>query len=159
MKYNDNGEWKDIAFKTADTLPIGTSVDYEGENVPEGWEEDTSTDWVFSELDSSKFKAYQDIEGLTPKYRKIGKLIEIKGVISPVSAITANTKTLIFTLPEGYRPSETYIYSIQQGSDMNRWLLSVASNGDVTIDRYGTTTASQIPVNAWLPFQTIYTTD
>ena len=39
MKYNDNGEWKDIIVKATDTLPIGTEVDYNGTNVPDGWEE------------------------------------------------------------------------------------------------------------------------
>lgn len=39
MKYNDNGEWKDIIIKATDTLPIGTEVDYNGTNIPDGWEE------------------------------------------------------------------------------------------------------------------------
>lgn len=39
MKYNDNGEWKDIIVKATDTLPIGTEVDYNGTNIPDGWEE------------------------------------------------------------------------------------------------------------------------
>ena len=39
MKYNDNGEWKDIIVKATDTLPIGTEVDYNGTDVPDGWEE------------------------------------------------------------------------------------------------------------------------
>lgn len=37
MKYNDNGEYKDIYIKTFDTLPVGTEVDYDGETVPDGW--------------------------------------------------------------------------------------------------------------------------
>ena len=39
MKYNDNGEYKDIYIKTFDTLPVGTEVDYDGETVPDGWSE------------------------------------------------------------------------------------------------------------------------
>ena len=39
MKYNDNGEWKDIIVKATDTLPVGTEVDYNGTDVPDGWEE------------------------------------------------------------------------------------------------------------------------
>ena len=39
MKYNDNGEYKDIYIKTFDTLPVGTEVDYDGETVPNGWSE------------------------------------------------------------------------------------------------------------------------
>ena len=39
MKYNDNGEYKDIYVKAFDTLPIGTEVDYDGSVVPSGWTE------------------------------------------------------------------------------------------------------------------------
>lgn len=38
MKYNDNGEIKNIYIKAADTLPIGTIVDYDGTTVPDGYE-------------------------------------------------------------------------------------------------------------------------
>ena len=37
MKYNDNGEYKDIYVKAFDTLPVGTEVDYDGSTVPSGW--------------------------------------------------------------------------------------------------------------------------
>lgn len=39
MKYNDNGEYKDIYIKTFDTLPVGAEVDFDGETVPDGWSE------------------------------------------------------------------------------------------------------------------------
>lgn len=41
MKYKDpaTGEWKEIYTKTADTLPVGSIVDFEGNEVPTGWEE------------------------------------------------------------------------------------------------------------------------
>ena len=40
MKYRDpdTREFKDITVKTSDTLPIGTIVDYDGTEVPSGWE-------------------------------------------------------------------------------------------------------------------------
>lgn len=37
MKYNDNGQWKDINIKVSDTLPIGTVVPFAGERIPDGW--------------------------------------------------------------------------------------------------------------------------
>ena len=41
MKYKDpvTGQLKELSLKAADTLPIGTIVDYDGAEVPEGWEE------------------------------------------------------------------------------------------------------------------------
>lgn len=42
MKYNDNGEYKDIYVKAFDTLPVGTEVDFDGSVVPDGWTEENN---------------------------------------------------------------------------------------------------------------------
>ena len=41
MKYKDpkTGEYKDIFLKTGDTLPVGTIVEYDGDEVPAGYKE------------------------------------------------------------------------------------------------------------------------
>ena len=41
MKFKDpkTGEYKDLYFKTGDTLPVGTIVEYDGDEVPPGYEE------------------------------------------------------------------------------------------------------------------------
>lgn len=39
MKYNDNGEIKNIVVKAADSLPVGTIVEYDGDSIPAGYEE------------------------------------------------------------------------------------------------------------------------
>ena len=41
MKYKDpvTGELKDIYVKASDTLPVGSVVDYDGEDIPAGWEQ------------------------------------------------------------------------------------------------------------------------
>ena len=41
MKYRDpeTGEFKELYAKAVDTLPVGTVVDYEGNEIPAGWEE------------------------------------------------------------------------------------------------------------------------
>ena len=46
MKYNDNGEYKDIYAKAFDTLPIGTEVDYTGDSVPDGWTQVDEVVWT-----------------------------------------------------------------------------------------------------------------
>ena len=54
MKYRDpnTGQLKELSLKAADTLPVGTIVDYDGETVPDGWEkygtEDYSTEETFT---------------------------------------------------------------------------------------------------------------
>lgn len=42
MKYNDNGEYKDIYVKSLDTLPVGSEVDFDGNEVPSGWTEENN---------------------------------------------------------------------------------------------------------------------
>ena len=68
MKYNDNGEYKDIYVKAFDTLPIGTEVDYDGETVPSGWEEVETLVWE-NENPTSDF-ASQEIT-LNDTYSKV----------------------------------------------------------------------------------------
>lgn len=48
MKYNDNGEWKDIYVKTLDSLPTGAIVDYDGDTLPDGWVEYNNEVVLFS---------------------------------------------------------------------------------------------------------------
>lgn len=39
MKYNDNGTYKDIYVKAFDTLPVGAEIEYNGQVIPNGWEQ------------------------------------------------------------------------------------------------------------------------
>jgi hypothetical protein len=43
IKYKENGEYKDIVVKVGDTSPIGLEADYDGTEVPNGWEEVTDS--------------------------------------------------------------------------------------------------------------------
>lgn len=38
-KDSTTGQMKPIGVKVEDTLPVGTEVDYDGQDIPEGWEE------------------------------------------------------------------------------------------------------------------------
>lgn len=50
---------------------------------------------------TSEFKPYNNEEKYTPKYRKIGKIVEIFGQISPKATIEGSSDWhTIFTLPE-----------------------------------------------------------
>lgn len=91
MKYNDNGEYKDIYVKTFDTLPVGTEVDYDGSVVPDGWT-DTTDSW--HTLNS------------TIKYKKSGNVVTVTGFSSNTISLSENDYTTVGTLPSGYRPGE-----------------------------------------------------
>ena len=98
---------------------------------------------------SSAFQVYNNTAGYAPKYRRIGDVVYVTGVVSPTTEITNGA--VIFTLPSGYRPS-AYSAFICQGSSANRWLLNVGTNGEVNIGRYGTTESVAVPSGTWLPF-------
>ena len=57
MKYRDpaTGEFKKLYTKAADTLPVGTVVDYDGDEVPAGWEEAGSDDYSTEETFTGKY--------------------------------------------------------------------------------------------------------
>lgn len=101
---------------------------------------------------SSNFKPYNNDSVNTPQYRKIGKMVEVRGIISPTKTIVGGSTTIpIFYLPEGFKPHKN-VYSICQGTGINRWLLSVAEGGSVNFARYGTNDWKDADTSVWLPF-------
>lgn len=70
MKYRDeNNVWQELYLPpTGDTLPIGTEVDYDGEDVPYGWEEVEEPKDVYSTDEVKTNKVWVDGK---PIYRKI----------------------------------------------------------------------------------------
>ena len=68
MKYKDptTGNFKEINVKVADTLPVGSEVDYNGTTIPTGWEEvDSPNDYSTEETKIGTW-----IDG-KPIYRKV----------------------------------------------------------------------------------------
>lgn len=116
------------------------------------------TGWITATLNTN-FKAYNGLAGNTPRYRKVGKLVEINGMVSPKANITAGTSGIIFNIPSGYRPYGFTKYAICQGSGQNRWLLTVTTGGDVKCERYGVATAVDFPADCWMPFTISYFID
>ena len=91
------------------------------------------------------------------QYRKIGDIVEIKGIVSPKNDLAgSNTGVTIFTLPSGYRPTKT-VYEICQGSGRNVWLLAINTNGAVQFSRYGVTGNITANSSAWLCFDKTFT--
>jgi uncharacterized repeat protein (TIGR02543 family) len=114
--------------------------------------------WIYPTL-SSDFVMYGTDESANkPRYRKDGRVVEVRGIVKPSVALpksgeTSTTIYNIFTLPAGYRPSSP-IYTICQGSGNYTWLLRVNNDGGVGFSRYrnGGTSAS-VDTGTWLPFQ------
>lgn len=67
----------------------------------------------------------------TPGYRiTMDGLVYLTGVIK---SGTTGTGTLLFTLPEGYRPSATKIFSLSKAGGAGVWEVEIAANGQVTV--------------------------
>ena len=110
--------------------------------------------WITATL-TSKFKVYGNA---TPKYRKIGNMVEVGGAVSSTSAIAGSTTQYpIFTLPEGYRPLNTAIVATCQGSGTNIWTLRINTDGVVSFERYRSGTSyAATSTSSWLPFHAMF---
>lgn len=114
------------------------------------------TGWIQMQLTSS-FKNYSDQS--KQEYRRIGKEVYLRGVMSPAAKIPGSVNEVtITTLPEGFRPTRSEI-QLCQGSMKNTWCLTVNPDGVVAFSRYGTTSAAAAEPSAWLPFSFSYSLD
>ena len=110
--------------------------------------------WTLIPL-SSDFEAYSS--AYAPKYRKIGKVCYVNGVIKPKTDLPYGPAYTAMTMPSGARP-ERNIYFVGQASGQNRFSVEFSSGGDVKIDRYGTTSGATIPAGTFMPLTFSYPT-
>lgn len=112
----------------------------------------TNGDWIDAKL-TSYFKNYQDLVEQRPRYKKIGDMVCVSGVVTPTQILAGSSDLIeIFTLPEGYRPTLASKIFVCQGSGMNRWSLTINTLGEVCFSRYGITDFVDCPTGTWLPF-------
>ena len=83
-----NGQVYEPVVKVGDTLPTGAEIDYEGAEVPNGWQEVTDT--------------YTN-NGMT--LNKIGNVV----YCNIYTGSTATTNGVISTIPNDYKPT-TYVF-------------------------------------------------
>lgn len=105
MKYNDNGEYKDIYVKSFDTLPVGTEVDYDGNTVPAGWTEIT-------DIQPSVYSTTETICGTwidgKPLYRKVFEITSLTyNTVTNYSHGIANVSFI--------KPTEVYMVNTNAG--------------------------------------------
>lgn len=116
------------------------------------------TGWIDLEF-SKSFENYGTKANNNPKYRKIGKVVILQGVATPVEKTPDDTTQLeLFTIPEEIRPSKVF-YQLCQGTGVNKWLLTINTNGMVAFSRYGTTDLVSANPGNWLPFNIVYFID
>lgn len=85
---------------------------------------------------SSRFSLYDS--AVSVQYRRSGGMVEIKGVVKPVSKITnADGWVTITTLPAGYVPGgQNEVHCVCQGGGASLWLLRITTGGAVQFGRY-----------------------
>ena len=104
---------------------------------------------------ASGYKSYGS--GYPNTVWKFGNICCMFGAVTPTANKSAAKSPVAFgTIPEGFRPAGTR-YFVCQGSDMNRWTLSVAADGTVSWSRYGSSSSSSVPSGAWLVFSAVWT--
>ena len=116
------------------------------------------TGWINLKF-SSNFENYSGTASNNPKYRKIGNIVMLQGIATPVAKTPANSSELeLLTIPEEIRPSKEF-YQLCQGTGVNKWLLTIPKNGVVTFSRYGITDLTSANPGNWLPFNITYFVD
>lgn len=128
---------------------------YERWYYTNAWSEWTG-DWIYPAI-GSEFSVYSNTGGSTPGCRKDGRVVEVRGIVTPISDIAGGTDMhTIFTVPAAYRPNSP-VYVMCQGSGNCTWLLRVNTDGKVDFSRYrnGDTTTT-VTAGTWLPFQVTY---
>lgn len=132
MKFRDpeTGGFKELYTKAADTLPVGTVVDYEGTEIPAGWEE-VDDGWKNLTL----LNSFTNLSNIYPvlSYRKIGSVIYLRGMAKPPAANTTNP---IAKLPAGFRPSKT-LYASYVTDDTVKAMF-IETSGEIRLTGTGT---------------------
>lgn len=88
--------------------------------------------------------------------RTVGRVITLAGAFKNTKTIDSTSQVKMGTLPVWACPPTPQNFLVQ-GSGMNRYLIWLNPNGDIMMERYGSTTASNsVAVGAWLNIACVY---
>lgn len=151
MKYNDNGEIKNIVVKASDSLPVGTEVDYDGATVPNGWAKvDPVENISINDFFTSSTRTITDYSIV-----KTGNIINIQRMVIP--SIPKGGAENIAQVNPKYKPKGgkaiRILASVGGGETING-ILFINSDGSIEID----SRAEADNLNAYI-FNTTYIID
>lgn len=129
MKYKDpnTGELKDIYVKASDTLPIGTVVEYDGDTVPDGYEE----------VEDVKQYTYTMDNGVKLNFCKVGRIINC--FAEGTATVTAQTDYTL-TLDDALEPVALFRTN-------ERCVESTSSSASVYVAINGTTLTTRFTLD------------
>ena len=92
-----------------------------------------------------------------PRYRKCFNVVNLIGSVKPKSNVAAGGSFDVGQLPSGYRP-KLRCCTVCQGSGNSVYLLSIATGGTITIERYrnGASANAAMSTSTWLPFNVTF---
>lgn len=111
--------------------------------------------WIYPTI-GGNFEQYS--EDWKPRYRKIGKWVQVCGAVKPKASMTLGQEQIvIFTLPEGFRPAVN-IPALNQGSIRTIWYFEASANGSVCVSRSRNSfsTYDQVSAGNWFPFNATF---
>lgn len=130
------------AKATYNALNTKANINHTHENISDsGWQ---------NVIFESGFQNYDTNHPV--RYRRIGKIVHLEGIIKNTNAFTPGTteKKVAFIDDVYCRPSYPQT-ALMQGSDGNKFLLTINPTGDIDVSRYGTTTATtEVTAGRWL---------
>jgi hypothetical protein len=107
----------------------------------------------------SGFSHYSDSNDYRVRYRRIGKIVELRGSVRNTNKLTANTDYVMATITDTTCRPDGWVTYVQQGSGMNKLLITIRSDGQIVVNRYGTTAYSDIPSGTWINVHTTFLVD
>ena len=115
-------------------------------------------EWTYPPLDEG-FRPFQGRDNNLVRYRKYGNIVYIRGSIETTAPIAHDAITKIFDVGFDYCPKNMPVYGIMQGSGLNKWSLTITTDGAVKVQRFGTNEEVDIPAGTWLNLDISYPTD
>lgn len=149
--YNQRASYTTSGIRLADSRGLGdltssfltyndlVTVNVTGINAASGWERYAAT-------------------GISaPTASRTARMVQLSGAFKPTNDIpgSADQVTMNSQLPLWARPKEE-ITLVQQGSGMNRYRLTITTDGYITMSRYGTTSYATAIKGAYLNISVAY---
>lgn len=116
-----------------------------------GWEDISDTlsdDFVLQASASGMLRA-----------RRIGAIVFVEGVISPVNALPFTSDVTMFTLPQKFRPLKSVYSTFTNGANNNviTWNMKITLDGKANINLMKSSgTATQFAAGSWISFNVSY---
>lgn len=115
-----------------------------------------AVDWTNLTL-SSGFVPYGNNAANHPRYKVSGNVVTVTGTVSPATAYQSSNDPVVFAsgIPAEYCPDYRHAF-LCQGSGFNRWMLTIETDGTLSVSRYGSTGHAEVGTSAWLIFTATY---